>query len=308
MKPPLIPKLLNISIDSLEPKNIDILDKHELKLFDNINKNYDNKYYVKYYKDAKYPNINYNEYNGNYSILYKKNEDRFVCRGYIPNGKFEPKIKKGIKWNTSNDSDWSNFFNPTSSSDKQIVEALWNKDMTLSVGELLRGTRDKFVNELWQNGIVGTNMFKYFNLVTQKNCSTNLVSYPEYNATGDNLNILLINYIDYLFANDKGNASVQIVVLKDYLNTTTVPKVQFDAIIKNNKTRMDFFKKNKQFIHNFIKMNSDKIKNLLGFEFKKTVINAIEDLCDAFEKINIKDSFSEEWSNIKVLTKMEKNK
>ena len=47
MKPPLIPKLLNISIDSLEPKNIDILDKHELKLFDNINKNYDNKYYVK---------------------------------------------------------------------------------------------------------------------------------------------------------------------------------------------------------------------------------------------------------------------
>ena len=55
-------------------------------------------------------------------------------------------------------------------------------------------------------------------------------------------------------------------------------------------------------------INSDKIKNLLGFEFKKTVINAIEDLCDAFEKNNIKDSFSEEWSNIKVLTKMEKNK
>ena len=55
-------------------------------------------------------------------------------------------------------------------------------------------------------------------------------------------------------------------------------------------------------------INSDKIKKLLGFEFKKTVINAIEDLCDAFEKNNIKDSFSEEWSNIKVLTKMEKNK
>lgn len=55
-------------------------------------------------------------------------------------------------------------------------------------------------------------------------------------------------------------------------------------------------------------INSDKIKNLLGFEFKKTVTNAIEDLCDAFEKKIIKDSFSDEWSNIKVLTKKEENK
>ena len=55
-------------------------------------------------------------------------------------------------------------------------------------------------------------------------------------------------------------------------------------------------------------INSDKIKNLLGFEFKKTVTNAIEDLCDAFEKKIIKDSFSDEWSNIKVLTKIEENK
>ena len=31
-------------------------------------------------------------------------------------------------------------------------------------------------------------------------------------------------------------------------------------------------------------INSDKIKNILGFQFKKTVTNAIEDLCDAFEK------------------------
>ena len=55
-------------------------------------------------------------------------------------------------------------------------------------------------------------------------------------------------------------------------------------------------------------INSDKIKNLLGFEFKKTVVNAIEDLCDAFEKNIIKDSFSDEWSNIKVLTKIKENK
>jgi len=55
-------------------------------------------------------------------------------------------------------------------------------------------------------------------------------------------------------------------------------------------------------------INSDKIKNVLGFKFKKTVTNAIEDLCDAFEKKMIKDSFSDEWSNIKVLTKIEENK
>tara|TARA_B100001057_G_C22869063_1_gene957921 strand:+ start:4209 stop:5225 length:1017 start_codon:yes stop_codon:yes gene_type:complete len=55
-------------------------------------------------------------------------------------------------------------------------------------------------------------------------------------------------------------------------------------------------------------INSDKIKNILGFQFKKTVINAIEDLCDAFEKKIIKDSFSDEWSNIKVLTAIEKKK
>ena len=51
-------------------------------------------------------------------------------------------------------------------------------------------------------------------------------------------------------------------------------------------------------------INSDKIKNILGFSFQKTVVNAIEDLCDAFENKKIKDSFSDEWSNIKVLSKI----
>ena len=54
-------------------------------------------------------------------------------------------------------------------------------------------------------------------------------------------------------------------------------------------------------------INSDKIKKILGFEFKKTVDNAIEDLCDAFENGKIQDSFSDQWSNIKVLSKMKKN-
>ena len=55
-------------------------------------------------------------------------------------------------------------------------------------------------------------------------------------------------------------------------------------------------------------INSDKIKKMLGFNFKKSVVNAIEDLCDAFENEKIKDSFSDEWSNIKVLTKIQKEK
>lgn len=53
-------------------------------------------------------------------------------------------------------------------------------------------------------------------------------------------------------------------------------------------------------------INSDKIQKILGFKFKKTVSNAIEDLCDAFKQGKIVDSFSDQWSNIKVLTKMKK--
>ncbi len=55
-------------------------------------------------------------------------------------------------------------------------------------------------------------------------------------------------------------------------------------------------------------INSDKIQNVLGFKFKKTVDNAIEDICNAFEKKLIQDSFSYKWSNIKVLTKIEENR
>ena len=53
-------------------------------------------------------------------------------------------------------------------------------------------------------------------------------------------------------------------------------------------------------------INSEKIKKTLGFQFKKSVENAIEDICDAFENGNIINSFSDEWSNIKVLSKMKK--
>ena len=55
-------------------------------------------------------------------------------------------------------------------------------------------------------------------------------------------------------------------------------------------------------------INSNKIKKILKFEFKKSVLDAIEDLCTAFDKNLIVDSFSDQWSNIKVLTNLEKNR
>ena len=53
-------------------------------------------------------------------------------------------------------------------------------------------------------------------------------------------------------------------------------------------------------------INSDKIKNVLNFKFKRSVEDAINDLCDAFDSEIIKDSFSDKWSNIKVLSEMQK--
>ena len=50
-------------------------------------------------------------------------------------------------------------------------------------------------------------------------------------------------------------------------------------------------------------INSDKIKNLLNFEFKYKVNDAINDLLNEFDKGNLKDSFEEKWSNISTLKK-----
>ncbi len=73
---------------------------------------------------------------------------------------------------------------------------------------------------------------------------------------------------------------------------------------KFNKQNIDIRIEESADIRSYM-INSDKIKKLYGFEFKKTVEDAIEDLCKQFETGIIKDSFSDEWSNIKVLSKME---
>lgn len=72
---------------------------------------------------------------------------------------------------------------------------------------------------------------------------------------------------------------------------------------KLNKNNIDIRIEESADIRSYM-INSDKIKKMLGFEFKKTVDDAIEDLCDAFEDGRIKDSFSDKWSNIKVLSKI----
>ena len=50
-------------------------------------------------------------------------------------------------------------------------------------------------------------------------------------------------------------------------------------------------------------INSSKIKNVLNFSFKHTVEDAINDLINNFENGNLKDTFSEKWSNIATLKK-----
>lgn len=49
------------------------------------------------------------------------------------------------------------------------------------------------------------------------------------------------------------------------------------------------------------RINSEKIKHAFGFEFKYKVKDAVKDLVDNFLNGNIKNSFSEKWSNISTL-------
>ena len=50
-------------------------------------------------------------------------------------------------------------------------------------------------------------------------------------------------------------------------------------------------------------INSDKIKKELGFEFKRNVSNAVNDLVDNFTNGNLKNTFDDKWLNIEVLKK-----
>ena len=77
-------------------------------------------------------------------------------------------------------------------------------------------------------------------------------------------------------------------------------------VLKNkfNKENIDIRVEKSADIRSYM-INSDKIKRLYGFEFKKTVDDAIGELCEKFKNGVIQDSFSDKWSNIKVLSKME---
>ena len=48
-------------------------------------------------------------------------------------------------------------------------------------------------------------------------------------------------------------------------------------------------------------INSDKIKKVLGFEFRLSVEDAVKDLLARFESNDLKDTFDSKWQNIQVL-------
>jgi nucleoside-diphosphate-sugar epimerase len=48
-------------------------------------------------------------------------------------------------------------------------------------------------------------------------------------------------------------------------------------------------------------INSDKIKKVLGFEFRFSVEDAVKDLLARFESNDLKDTFNSKWQNIQVL-------
>ena len=52
------------------------------------------------------------------------------------------------------------------------------------------------------------------------------------------------------------------------------------------------------------RITSDKINDVLNFKIKKNIEDAVHDLCKAFEKNLIKDSFNEQFINIKTLQKL----
>lgn len=52
------------------------------------------------------------------------------------------------------------------------------------------------------------------------------------------------------------------------------------------------------------RVTSDKIKDMLNFNMKKNVEDAINDICLGFKNNSIKNSFDEKFSNIKVLQKL----
>ena len=52
------------------------------------------------------------------------------------------------------------------------------------------------------------------------------------------------------------------------------------------------------------RITSDKINDVLNFKIEKNIEDAVHDLCKAFEKNLIKDSFNEQFVNIKTLQKL----
>ena len=55
------------------------------------------------------------------------------------------------------------------------------------------------------------------------------------------------------------------------------------------------------------RITSDKIQNVLGFDFKYSIEDAVRELCENFENGNLKDTFNNKYLNIQVLKEKIKN-
>ena len=101
--------------------------------------------------------------------------------------------------------------------------------------------------------------------------------------------------------------------LKFTLELTT-PACPFNAEIEEDVRKVVEDKLNKKIEIRITKsddirsyrINSEKIKKILNFEFKYSIKDAVIDICNAFENGSIKDSFNEKFQNIKVLLKENK--
>lgn len=96
------------------------------------------------------------------------------------------------------------------------------------------------------------------------------------------------------------NAGLQNLKIKEIANIVKdVVEIKLNKEIEIRVTKSDDIRS--------YRINSDKIQKILNFKFKHSIKDAVNDICEGFEKGYIKDSFNEKFQNIKVLLKDKKD-
>lgn len=84
------------------------------------------------------------------------------------------------------------------------------------------------------------------------------------------------------------------------LKVKDIAQIVKDVVEKKTNKKIEIIFEKSDDIRSY-RVNSDKIQNKLGFKFKKSVKDAVEDLIDNFQNGKIKNSFDEKFQNVKVL-------